>query len=85
MLVALARPKAEPFEQALTTLRILLGAESFKPEAHGRADAVWIWPKMWLTLEAKSEQKPDGIIGFDYVRQTNEHLRLLCADRGSYE
>src|SRR5215207_3263634 len=77
----LARPDATEYERALVTLGMLLGAESSKPSGKGRADAVWVWPKLWITVEAKSEQMTAGTLSMEYVRQANTHLDSLRADR----
>ncbi|WP_225659159.1 DEAD/DEAH box helicase [Streptomyces sichuanensis] len=82
MIRDLARPEATGYEQALVTLGQLLGARSFKPLGDGRTDAAWMWPSSWLTIEAKSEQKPDGGISLKYIRQANTQLDLLAADEG---
>lgn len=34
-----------------------------------------------MTVEAKSEQEPDGMLSMDYVRQTNTQLSSLASDR----
>jgi hypothetical protein len=72
------------FEPGLTTLGELLGAEAFKPTGDGRCDGAWCWgDDLWITIEAKTEHHEDGQIGLEDVRQTNEHLKLLSADRGA--
>jgi hypothetical protein len=79
----LAAPEAEKFEPALSTLGKLLGAEAFKPTGKGRADSVWLYGQhWWLTIEAKTDAKANGLISMDYVRQTNTQLASLSADRG---
>lgn len=81
MLAHLNQQEATKYEQGLVSLGQLLGAESFKPPGKGRADAAWIWPSLWMTIEAKSEQEPDGLLSMEYVRQTNTQLNSLAADR----
>jgi DEAD/DEAH box helicase len=81
MLANLAQQDATQYEQALVTLGQLLGAQAFKPPGQGRADAAWVWPSLWVTVEAKSEQKAGGVLSMDYVRQTNTQLASLAADR----
>lgn len=72
--------KSEP---ALTELGHLLGAESFKPPGQGRADSVWCWAeRVWIAIEAKSEQSPAGAIPLRDARQANTQLKQLAADRG---
>ena len=72
--------KSEP---ALTELGRLLGAESFKPPGQGRADSVWCWDeRVWIAVEAKSEQSPAGEIPLRDVRQANTQLNQLSNDRG---
>jgi Rad3-related DNA helicase len=81
MLANLHQQESTKYEQGLVTLGQLLGAESFKPSGKGRADAVWILPSLWITVEAKSEQTAEGMLSMEYVRQANTQLRSLAADR----
>lgn len=84
MVSGLAAIDHAEYEPALSKLGIYLGAESSKPPGDGRPDAVWCWgDALWITLEAKSEHKPDGQIGLDDVRQVNVHLGFLAADRSA--
>ena len=70
------------YEPALTTLGSLLGANAAKPPGRGRCDSVWCWQNdLWLALEAKSDEKPSGLIPHRDIRQANDQLKLLCADR----
>lgn len=82
MLADLAEKDHTRYEPGLTALGALLGAEAYKPAGQGRADSVWVWPTLWITLEAKSEQEGDGLLSMDYVRKTNTHLASVAADRG---
>ncbi|WP_199514910.1 DEAD/DEAH box helicase [Nucisporomicrobium flavum] len=82
MLADLAQKNATRYEQGLVKLGELLGAASSKPPGQGRADAAWVWTQLWITLEAKSEQEPQGLLSMDYVRQTNTQLASLAADHG---
>jgi hypothetical protein len=73
---------ARTYEQALSILGGLLGAEAYKPEGKGRADSVWVYGNAWwLTLEAKSEEAASGLVSMENVRQANTQLRSLAADR----
>lgn len=81
MLADLNQKDAPRYEQGLVRLGELLGAESFKPPGKGRADAAWLWRPLWMTVEAKSEQKSTGMLSMDYVRQSNTQLKSLAADR----
>lgn len=84
LLHALGNHEPEPYEQALTTLGGLLGAETFKPEGKGRADSVWIFgDEWWLTLEAKSAEMAEGLVSMENVRQANTQLRSLAVDRNA--
>lgn|GEM_PF-160667 len=84
MLSNLSQTAATPYELGLSALGELLGAaESFKPKRHGRADSVWIFDGLWITVEAKSAQLTEGALSMDYVRQTNTHLSSEAGDRGS--
>jgi hypothetical protein len=85
MLTGLSQTNAPDYEQALVTLGTLLGAESYKPAGKGQTDAAWVWPDMWITVEAKSEQKEDGPLSMQYVRKTNTQMDSLAADRGEEE
>jgi hypothetical protein len=81
MLANLNQQEHARYEQGLVLLGELLGAESFKPPGQGRADAAWLWSTLWVTVEAKSEQEPEGMLSMDYVRQANTQLASLAADR----
>jgi len=81
MLADLNQHDAPKYEQALVSLGELLGAESIKPAGQGRADAVWIWEPMWIIVEAKSEQKTEGMLSMGYVRPANTQLASVAADR----
>lgn len=73
--------KASLYENGLLLLGKFVGAsEAFKPKFEGRTDAVWEWSDLWMTLEAKSEQKSGGVISMEYVRQANTQLASLRAD-----
>lgn len=82
MLADLNQQGAPKYEQALVALGEFLGAESIKPPGQGRADAVWIWEPLWISVEAKSEQKTEGMLSMDYVRKTNTQLASVAGDRG---
>lgn len=82
MLAALAQSQSEPYEQGLALLGTLLGAQSSKPPGRGRTDSAWVWPNLWATIEAKSEQQPEGRVAMELVRQANTQLDSLAADRG---
>lgn len=70
------------YEPALSVLGTLLGAEANKPTGGARTDSQWCWDDyLWLSLEAKSEHVPEGLIGADDVRQVNGHLALVAHDR----
>jgi hypothetical protein len=81
MLANLSQSEAVKYEQGLVALGGFLGAESFKPPGKGRSDAAWLWPSLWITAEAKSEQQSEGLLSMDYVRQTNTQLASLASDR----
>jgi hypothetical protein len=82
MLAAVAQTEFVHYEQGLAFLGTLLGAESSKPRGKGRTDSAWVWPNLWATIEAKSEQLADGMVSMDLVRQANTQLDSLAADRG---
>lgn len=70
------------YEPALTMLGELLGASACKPTGPGRCDSTWCWQnELWIAVEAKSEQKPKGLLEQGHVRQANDQLRLLAGDR----
>ena len=78
----LAQTDPGKYEPALTTLGTLLGASAAKPAGKGRCDSAWCWQNsLWLAIEAKSDEKPVGMIPHRDIRQANDQLRLLCADR----
>ncbi|MDR6506479.1 hypothetical protein [Arthrobacter oryzae] len=80
MMAGLSDVESAGYEAALVQLGEFLGARSFKPNFDGRTDAVWMWPKIWITVEAKSEQKSAGVISMEYIRQTNTQLDSLASD-----
>ena len=81
MLAGLAQTESSRYEAALVALGRFLGADSSKPAGKGRADAVWLWEPLWITVEAKSEQEEEGLLSMAYVRQTNTHLASVAGDR----
>ena len=83
MFTALGQTDPDVYEPALTTLGGLFGAAASKPPGRGRCDSTWCWDNtLWIAVEAKSGQKPDGsLIHHKYVRQAGDQLRLLAADR----
>ena len=81
MMAGLSQRKASMYEPALSDLGSLVGAEAWKPKGAGRCDSVWRWKNhLWVALEAKSEQEPDGLISHRDIRQANDQLRLLQTD-----
>ncbi|MBP2376442.1 hypothetical protein JOF46_004431 [Paeniglutamicibacter psychrophenolicus] len=71
------------YEPALTELGKLVGATASKPPGTGRCDSTWCWGnELWLALEAKSDHEPTGVVPHKDIRQANDQLRLLAADRG---
>ncbi|MGW0827132.1 hypothetical protein [Streptomyces sp. NPDC002845] len=41
-----------------------------------------MWPSLWLTIEAESEQKAEGGVSLKYIWQANIQFDLLAADEG---
>ena len=83
MKVGIAAFEHEKSEPALTELGRLLGADSSKPDGQGRSDSAWCWDsRVWIAVEAKSEQNPDREIALRDVRQANTELAQLAEDRG---
>jgi hypothetical protein len=83
MRLALAQDEATAYEGALTKLGSYLGAAASKPPGSGRCDSAWEWgTAMWMTVEAKSEQHPDGLLPLHDIRQANTQLDQLAGDRG---
>jgi hypothetical protein len=83
MRAGIAAVEHERSEAALTELGRLLGAEASKPEGQGRCDSAWCWDgRVWIAIEAKSEQDPQGQIALRDVRQANTQLTQLAEDRG---
>lgn len=71
------------YEPALTQLGNFVGATASKPSGKGRCDSAWCWGnELWLALEAKSDHEPTGVVQHRDIRQANDQLRLLAADRG---
>jgi len=79
----LAERAPSKYEPALTELGKLVGADASKPPGTGRCDSAWCWGnELWLALEAKSDHEPTGVVPHKDIRQANDQLRLLAADRG---
>lgn len=79
----LAQRAPNRYEPALTELGKLVGADASKPPGTGRCDSAWCWGnELWLALEAKSDHEPTGVVPHKDIRQANDQLRLLAADRG---
>ena len=73
----------QKFEPALSELGRLLGADASKPDGQGRADSTWCWDsRVWIAIEAKSEEDPDSPVPLRDVRQANTQLDQLADDRG---
>ncbi len=73
----------QKFEPALTELGNLLGAEGYKPGGQARPDSVWCWgQRIWIAIEAKSEEDADGELPARDVRQANSQLQQTADDRG---
>lgn len=71
------------YEPALTKLGTLVGAAAAKPAGTGRCDSTWCWDnELWLAMEAKSDHEPTGVVPHKDIRQANDQLRLLAAERG---
>lgn len=81
MVAGLQDIDANGYEAALVQLGEFLGAKSFKPVFEGQTDAAWVWPNLWITVEAKSEQESKGAISMDYIRQTDSQLDSLAGDQ----
>lgn len=79
----LAQRDPGKYEPAPTELGKLVGADASKPPGTGRCDSTWCWGnELWLALEAKSDHEPSGVVPHKVIRQANDQLRLLAADRG---
>ena len=82
MIQGLGETEPSKYEPALTTLGTLLGADAAKPAGNGRCDSAWCWQNaLWIAVEAKSDEHPSGLIPHRDIRQANDQLRLLAADR----
>jgi hypothetical protein len=79
-LVSVEHTRSEP---AITELGTMLGSEAKKPRGQGRADSIWCWgQRIWIAVEAKTEQHPEGEISLENVRQANTQLALHADDLG---
>lgn len=85
MVAGLDNIDSDRYEGALVQLGEFLGAQSYKPAFQGRTDAAWVWPDLWITVEAKSEQESKGAISIDYIRQTDSQMDSLASDKGAEE
>jgi hypothetical protein len=83
MLDGLSQVDHKEYEPALTQLGLFLGAYAFKPTGNSRTDSAWCWDEtQWISVEAKSEHKIEGVIGVTDTLQVNGHLALVSEDRG---
>lgn len=83
MMDGLRSSEHQKFEPALTELGRLLGADAEKPVGPGRCDWAWCWDsRVWIAIEAKTEEDPDGPVPLRDVRQANTQLNQLSEDRG---
>lgn len=75
--------KHEQSEPGITELGNLLGAEAYKPGGQARPDSVWCWAqRIWISIEAKSEEDAEGELPVRDVRQANSQLQQVESDRG---
>jgi hypothetical protein len=80
---ALDQEASGPYEAALTTLGTYLGARAAKPPGKARCDSAWRWDAaLWLAIEAKSEEHPDGLLPPKDIRQANTQLDQMVVDDG---
>jgi DEAD/DEAH box helicase len=80
---SLDQTDATTFAQGLVQLGRMLGFESVRHDQDAAPDAEWVPDAgAWVTIEAKSEEAPQGQIGVDTVRQTNTHLKWMAEKRG---
>ena len=83
MKTGLAEATHTKFEPALTELGLLLGADAEKPSGQGRCDSSWCWEsRVWIAIEAKSEEDPDEPVPLRDVRQANTQPSQVATDRG---
>lgn len=78
----LDQTKSNLYERGLRSLGELLGVRAFKSEDQARPDCVWMLPSWWLTIEAKTEDTPEGDVDVWDSRQARDHLDLTAADEG---
>ena len=76
MLSDLSQFDHKVYEPALTQLGLFLGAHAFKPKGNSRTDSALGArdETQWISVEAKSEHKIDGVIGVTDTLQVNGHL-----------
>lgn len=83
MMDGLRSSEHQKFEPALTELGRLLGADAEKPAGPGRCDCAWCWDsRVWIAIEAKTEEDPESPVPLRDVRQANTQLNQLSEDRG---
>jgi Helicase C-terminal domain/DEAD/DEAH box helicase len=83
---ALTGSEPNAYERALVEMGLLAGAsKSVGDEGAAAApDATWMFGSIsWLTLEAKSDAKPEGELGARYVREAGSHLRYAANREGA--
>ncbi|HTW08491.1 MAG TPA: hypothetical protein VME46_13325 [Acidimicrobiales bacterium] len=61
----------------------MLDADASKPDGQGRSDSTWCWDsRVWVAVEAKSQQNPEREVAPRDVRQAKTQLDQLADDRG---
>jgi len=81
---ALLGTEAPAYEQALSKLGTLVGADAAKPPGDAQPDSAWIFgDALWICWEAKSEEASEHQLSVETVRQAASHLRAVAGQRGA--
>jgi hypothetical protein len=68
------------FERGLERLGEMLGFDSVRPNAEAAPDGAWRDGAVHILWEAKSEQKEDGEVSAELVRQANTHATWVVRE-----
>lgn len=74
------------FHEGLEFLGKMIGFETYRPTGRGEPDCVWIIGHLlYITFEAKNEQKADGVIGIRDIQQAQGHEKWILSKHSPEE
>lgn len=78
----LAQREPKPYEAGLKQLGEMLGWNAIRPKTDSAPDSIWMCGQYRLTLEAKSDETPDGTIGSRTAQQCSAQPAWAAAKHG---